>query len=214
MNAVAGLCALWIRGHQQFWWSAGIPVRTALNSSPFLLMWTRFEPARRIIILVPFYQPSATILFIRQRKSLFSIIHAYNVWQRTSQYVFQLIMKSVESRFGADTGIASSTIHPTRHCGTAASRKCLPPVLCGWLLSRQSIKAGVRGKRVSVRPYYMRMTVMDCLRATVGASFLAPTLRLSEQTSLMSHAVSNSSLSLSLFYLSLWLQKQFATSCP
>ena len=43
--------------------------------------------------------------------------------------------------------------------------------LCrGRLMSRQSIKAGVRRKRVSVRTYYTRTTVMDCLGATVGAS--------------------------------------------
>ena len=39
----------------------------------------------------------------------------------------------------------------------------------GWLMSRQSIKARVKGERVSVRPYYMRMTVMGGLRLQLEA---------------------------------------------
>ena len=54
-------------------------------------------------------------------------------------------------------------------------------LLC-WLMPRQSIKGRVCGKRVSVRPNYMRATLMDCLGATVGPSHFSvrPNVRLPE----------------------------------
>lgn len=92
----------------------------------------------------------------------------------------------------------------------------LPQRVCllrrGWLMSRQSrqsIKAGVQGKRVSVRPYYVRTTVMDCLGATVGASHSSVQIsgRLLEQP----HDVSKTHLSLSLHMkLSVWVVLPFA----
>lgn len=86
-----------------------------------------------------------------------------------------MISSPVQFLFAADAGIPNTVIHAStqKECSFQSAARLL---CCGWLMSRQSIKAGVRGKRVSVRPYNMRTTVMDGLGATVGASFIRPNL--------------------------------------